>query len=263
MWEEDQGPKTPFAAAIGRFVAARQSLAEALAAARANEFVVGRVNVVGSDVENAAELLDTIHDQARDAYAAMYAESEDDPVTKVLRDPKYVHGSDDALAEAWQAAINSESAEARLARIKRSFRLTFRPTRRLATAYKAFFFFVRAYQDVMYCLLNNSSSGSMGSAFKNEHNPIRVYLDDHLPSYVAWFSEFRRLRNKIKDGFGAALSSMGSPRGSGSLGLIVTQPPTAVSVYHLSDAATALDFSSQLTEVTAETVRSRAAEVRT
>jgi hypothetical protein len=182
MWEEDQGPKTPFAAAIGRFVAARQSLAEALAAARANEFVVGRVNVVGSDVENAAELLDTIHDQARDAYAAMYAESEDDPVTKVLRDPKYVHGSDDALAEAWQAAINSESAEARLARIKRSFRLTFRPTRRLATAYKAFFFFVRAYQDVMYCLLNKSSSGSMGSAFKNDHNPIRVTSTTTCPA---------------------------------------------------------------------------------
>jgi hypothetical protein len=251
MWHEDQGPKTPFAAAIGRFVAAHQSLAEAIAAPR-NEFVAGRVSVVGSDVENAAELLEAVHDQAREAYATKYAENEDDPVTKVLRDPKYIHGSDEALLEAWQAAINSESTEARLARIKRSLRLTFRPTRRLAIAYKAFFIFVRAYQDVMYCLMNDSSTGSMESAFKNEKNPVRLFLDGHLPSYVEWFPEFRTLRNKIKYGFGAAMSGVGSTRGSGDMGLIVTQSPASMAVYHLSDAARALDASSQVTQVTRE-----------
>jgi hypothetical protein len=258
VWDEDQGPTTPFVAAIGRFVAARQSLAEALAAHHATEFVAGRLSVVGSDVENAAELLETVHDQAREAYATKYAEDEEDPVTKVLRDPKYVHGSDAALLEAWPAAIDSESVEARLARIKRSMRLTFRPTRRLATAYKAFFFFVRAYQDVMYCLLNNSS-GSMGSAFKNEQNPVRIFLDGHLPAYVEWFPEFRTLRNKIKYGFGTAMSGVGSPRGSGNMGLIVGQSPATMVVYHLSDAATALDVSSQLTQVTREAVQLRAA----
>jgi hypothetical protein len=259
MWEEDPGPKTPLAEAMSRFVAARQSLAEALAAARANEFFLGRLNVVGSDVENAAELLETIHDQTRERYAEMYAEMEDDPVTKVLHDPKYRHGPDEALLEAWQAAINSESVEAKMARSKRSFRLTFRPTRRLAIAYKAFFLFVRAYQDVMYCLLNNSSTGSMESAFKKQHNPVRIALDGHLPAYVAWFPEFRALRNKIKYGFGTAMSGVGSPRGSGGMGLIVGQSPASMAVYHLSDAAAALDASSQLTMLTKETVRSRSA----
>jgi hypothetical protein len=187
----------------------------------------------------------------------MYAEQEDDPVIKVLRDPKYIQGSDQALLEAWQAAMNSESTEARVARIERHFRLTRRPTRSLAIGYKAFFIFVRAYQDAMYCLLNNSSTGTMGSAFRNELNPIRVHLIGHLPAYVAWFPEFRRLRNLIKDGFGTALSGVGSPRGSGSLGLIVGVSPTNNVVYHLSDAATALEFSSQISDVTRELVRLR------
>jgi hypothetical protein len=249
-------PKTPFAGAISRFVSSRQTLAEALAATNATESARGRLNVVGSDVENAAELLDTVHEQAREAFALLYAEYEDDPVWKVLRDPKYIEGSDEALAEAWQAAIASVPAEAQLERSKRHLRLTYRPTRRLAAAYKSFFIFVRAYQDVLYCLLNATSTGSMEAAIKNVSNPVRIVLDQHLPEYVAWFPEFRNLRNKIKYGFGTALSGMGSPRGSGSLGIIVASTPAAV-VYHLSDAATGLEFSSQLSDVTAKELKVR------
>lgn len=115
-----------------------------------------------------------------------------DPVMKVLRDPKYIHGPDEALIDAWHAAMNSESAEAKLERSKRSFRLTFRPTRRLAIAYKTFFLFVRAYQDALCCLLNNSNTGSMESAFKKKDNPVRMLLDAHAPAYVAWFPESGR-----------------------------------------------------------------------
>src|SRR5712691_10062556 len=151
--------QAPFAAAISRFAAVGQALEGTLAAVHyANVFVRGRVHAVGADVEIAAELLDTIHDQAREAYATMYAEQEDDPVVQVLRDPKYIHGPDVALVEAWQAAMDRESAADRVARMERHFRLTRMPSRRLAIAYKTFFMFVRAYQDAVYCLLNNSST---------------------------------------------------------------------------------------------------------
>jgi hypothetical protein len=248
-----------FAAAISGFVTARQGLVSTLTSVGySNEYLLQRVNVVGSDVENGAELLETMHDQALAAFAKSRAEDQNDPVLQVMLDPKYIEGSDEALIEALRVASEQAAVEPFEARMER-FRSRAKPTRRLAVAYKAFFIFVRAYQDAIYCMLNERPGGSMNRVVKNG-NPIRIYLEGQLPSYLIWFPDFRDLRNKIKDGLGAGISGVTSPIESGALGLNVGATPSVIyGVYHLNDAATALEFSSQITNVTREWVQSKAA----
>lgn len=77
---------------------------------------------------------------------------------------------------------------------------------RLKVMYKGTFFFVRAYQDVLYQVMLSllqrklTKTGTMDSAATKEMNPVRLILDDELPEYIPWFVGWRQLRNQIKDG---------------------------------------------------------------
>jgi hypothetical protein len=76
---------------------------------------------------------------------------------------------------------------------------------RLAAAYKAMFFFVRAYQDASYRvllqLLGDRNEGvSMSQAAKNPNNPVAEHLAKELPSYMPWFVAWRKLRDSVKAG---------------------------------------------------------------
>lgn len=40
----------------------------------------------------------------------------------------------------------------------------------------------------------------MNAAFKNDLNPVRRFLNEHVPAYVDWFPAWREQRNRVKDG---------------------------------------------------------------
>lgn len=245
-----------FAAAVSGFVTARNEFVSALVGVGYfNEYLLQRIKVVGSDVENGAELLETMHDQALEANAKSRAEDLNDPVRRVMLDPKYVEAGDEALSQALRVAAERAAAEPFEARMAR-FTARAKPTRRLGVAYKAFFIFVSAYQDVIFCVLTEKSKGSMSRVLKST-NPTRPYLQAHLPSYLIWLPAFRHLRDEIKNGLGTSVSGAFWPEG-GTLGLNVGATPSVMyGVYHLTDAALALEFSSQITDVTREWVQSK------
>jgi hypothetical protein len=128
---------------------------------------------------------------------------------------------------------------------------------RLAVAYKALFFFLRAFQDVAYSLLlelNGQRSGdgtSMKDCFapKKEGrpslNPVRADILESLPGYEAWFRWFRDLRNDFKRGRGHGSSTDG-----GRIRVGVDLQRGNVSdrraLIGLSDVATSLEMSAGL-----------------
>ena len=92
---------------------------------------------------------------------------------------------------------------------------------RLAVAYKALFFFLRAFHDLAYATLlelsgQRSGEGtSMKDCFapqkggRTSNNPIRADIMSTLPEYEAWFKSFRELRNDFKRGRGHGSSTSG------------------------------------------------------
>jgi hypothetical protein len=76
-------------------------------------------------------------------------------------------------------------------------------------AFKAFFFFLRAYQDLAWVLLREIvdgvfltpgiGKGTMGKAFACD-TPARGHLIEEVDSYEPWFVDWRDLRNKVKTG---------------------------------------------------------------
>ena len=76
---------------------------------------------------------------------------------------------------------------------------------RFRGAFKALLFAVRAHQDVMYVMLlclrgQKATGGSMDSAANNPVNPVAELLSATFPDYLAWFSRWRDLRNRVKKG---------------------------------------------------------------
>ena len=90
---------------------------------------------------------------------------------------------------------------------------------RLAVAYKALFFFLRAFQDLAYAILLELSGqrSGQGTSMKDcftpikdglkSNNPIRADIVSALPGYEAWFKSFRDLRNDFKNGRGHGSST--------------------------------------------------------
>ncbi len=90
---------------------------------------------------------------------------------------------------------------------------------RLAVAYKALFFFLRAFQDLGYATLlelsgqRTGEGTSMKNCFapqkngRSSNNPIHADISSALPEYEAWFKSFRELRNDFKRGRGHGLST--------------------------------------------------------
>lgn len=95
------------------------------------------------------------------------------------------------------------------------------PTPIITTLYKAYFFFIRSYQDAIYkfllCLQEQKagSYSSMKDAIDEKKNTFKTsnivgkYLHKYLQSheYVSWFLDFREKRNRIKYGVQEAYSA--------------------------------------------------------
>ena len=88
----------------------------------------------------------------------------------------------------------------------------------LKAVYKAYFFFVRAYQDACYWVLLELTPGCQpGKGSKMAHccDPDNLASNGAckevaaVPGYVAWFRDFRDKRNLIKEG--VSFSLRGSP----------------------------------------------------
>lgn len=80
------------------------------------------------------------------------------------------------------------------------------PIRRVITAFKLVYIFVRAYQDAVCGALYELSGQkagkytSMGDALKKPHNPVRKLLVARLPGYVEWFGPWKQMRDTMKTG---------------------------------------------------------------
>lgn len=132
---------------------------------------------------------------------------------------------------------------------------------RLGVAYKAFFFFVRSHQDVLYATFLNllglaaGPGARMTSALK-EANPVGELLKTKSSGYLPWFERWRELRNRVK--FGVGLASLGPSANPGVSfteqtpegGLVIDlQPQNAV---RLKDATEALRMTKEGLSVAVE-----------
>jgi hypothetical protein len=115
------------------------------------------------------------------------------------------------------------------------FSLTDIPFGKLRAATKAFFFFIRAYQDALYRMalqvIDASESGrysAMTKAFFIDEkagsgtfnlNPVAKHLKGAFPEYCDWFISFRNKRNLIKNGIGSGYSGPDD-----NLGVVLAMP---------------------------------------
>jgi hypothetical protein len=92
----------------------------------------------------------------------------------------------------------------------------------LKVSYKAFFYFIRAFQDACYGVflnLNGKSPGaysSMRKALAKKGTPISEKISA-IPGYTSWFGEFKAKRDLIK--MGASFSLVG-PQWDVGVGLV-------------------------------------------
>jgi hypothetical protein len=141
-------------------------------------------------------------------------------------------------------------------------------TGKLGTAYKAFFYFVRAYQDTVYRMILNvhgqnwrATQTTMNRAHK-DRNLVGVLLRARLPEYLPWFAEWREKRNQIKDGVTTGWAGPDTDLGLVFNDIIVT-PTTYASrtdistAIRLSEAATAMSMSAGVTTLLDELIKGR------
>lgn len=130
-----------------------------------------------------------------------------------------------------------------------------RHIRRLLASYKAWFYFTRIYQDLLYGAISRSIAGVSGrrmNAVLNEQNPVRLLLDVLVPDYVPWFSNFRDERNALKDGTAAHTRGGEGPTIPVDYGLGFTGKDDRTHVIRLRDLTRALEMSAAVALVAAE-----------
>lgn len=135
---------------------------------------------------------------------------------------------------------------------------------KFGATFKAFFYFVRAYQDGLYRLgkvihgmeLKRNVDDSMKSAIDVKTkdfvagNLVGDTLRATCPEYAPWFVDMRELRNKIKDGIGVSYSSgKNFSTGETTVGVQFRLPKTDEwPTVSLETATTALTISSKATD---------------
>jgi hypothetical protein len=113
--------------------------------------------------------------------------------------------------------------------------ITNAPFAKLTAATKAFFFFIRAYQDGLYRMAfevvtacNTGRHAAMSKAFLFDErtgtgtltsNPVAECLKRAFPDYRDWFVDFRNKRNLIKNGIGTGYSGPDD-----NLGVVLAMP---------------------------------------
>ena len=98
----------------------------------------------------------------------------------------------------------SEEMRTRLNLMQASMLAGVPAVQRLQVCYKAVAYFVRVYQDAIYCVLLNLSgqrtaSGSMTAAL-SDASPVGRQLRAEALGYLEWFRKWRDFRNAIKKG---------------------------------------------------------------
>jgi hypothetical protein len=124
--------------------------------------------------------------------------------------------------------------------------------RRLMAAFKAWFYFARIYQDMLYRVLARSVRGmeSGGGSMKNalrENNPVRAVLDEDANGYLEWFRLFRDRRNILKEGVVQGLVGAEEVGGSVDYGIQFVDKAGKLHIVRLRDVTVALDWSMQVT----------------
>lgn len=129
-------------------------------------------------------------------------------------------------------------------------------------AFKSFFFFARAYTDVMYRVVlagiqggsPPQKAGSMSAAAKKADNPVALAFEEHVPGWLDWFRDFRDKRDEVKSGVNFSLTQHGTvgvgvifTRATAAGGLLINLAPT--NVVTVEEIRSALDRLSAATGV--------------
>lgn len=129
-------------------------------------------------------------------------------------------------------------------------------SRELQVSYKALYFLLRAYQDRLYTVAarlaapGEKAGQSMATAFKSPANPVRLFLDQYVPEYVAWFPNWREQRNRVKDSVSFSIAGPEEDLGI-RFDEFTAQGGLSVDLTHairISDVIAALDASAALAE---------------
>ena len=155
----------------------------------------------------------------------------------------------EAMTPEWRRAMQARAQEEPVRHLNTTAAFA-----RSGSTFKAFFYFTRAYQDVIYVALCNVqgrpvATGSMANAL-NDGNPVGKAL---RPNYLGWFKEWRDLRNRWKMGAGHHVIGPAPDIGIGFLKY--TEQTRGVEanlggdIVRLRDATRALDESSAVSEI--------------
>jgi hypothetical protein len=182
-------------------------------------------------------------------------------LTELFPDYQQMRDQPNLLMQRLKAASKEELARYQeiigesLADIPKQFEMTREISPRLQTCYKALFFFVRAFQDTIYAVLNDGQRGSMQGAVSNPNNPIAKLLSALLPEYLPWFEQWRRMRDNVKRGASFSISGPDEDLGIGfnyiddnTGGLVVGSGGRV----RLGDVVRALEMSRRILELTLE-----------
>jgi hypothetical protein len=153
-------------------------------------------------------------------------------------------------------------------RTKRKMRRVAELSQTLGASYKAFFYFVRSYQDINYkvlLLLTGQRYGEFSSIAQildeenkcfRQKNSVGRILAASFPEYVGWFLEFREMRNAIKTGIltGAKLVEADPSIVFVRLGKLGYETDRTFSVCDLIEA---IDKTTKLTQITYRNIKQK------
>jgi len=124
--------------------------------------------------------------------------------------------------------------------------------RSLLAAYKAWFYFARIYQDMLYGAVRRTLPGTTGSPTMNSAvkamNPVGAVLRSDVEGYLEWFVGFRSLRNTLKDGVPAHTRGAEAPDQPIDYGLGITDRDDVLHIIRLRDLAAALRWSAKVAD---------------
>lgn len=136
-------------------------------------------------------------------------------------------------------------------------------TQRLIVAYKALYFFIRAYQDRLYSVISvlvrpdDQPGNSMERAFHASRgtNPVRAFLAEHAPEYILWFPIWRDQRNRVKESVSFSTGGPAPQIGLQTIGIrfneFTRQGGVSVDLAHavqLDDVTRALELSARVAQ---------------
>jgi len=202
--------------------------------------------------------------------ATMWAVDDADEASRGFREPMpnfedlhaYLSGTTTNLPQDTKEAVEAhlEAGRARLARMMRRSRSAAgtyaqQSVWELKAAYKAYFFFVRAFHDACYGVLLNANGAHPGSyssmrrCLDKKVEPIYTSVAS-IPGYVDWFYSFKEKRDEVKRG---ANFSLVGPQWNVGVGFNRITPEggltTGTMTFRLGDLVSAFQYSTALITV--------------